>query len=159
MLSLIFFIAFPFLIWKAWQNHQAAKASVDWPTTTGTITKVERVKRLFRSFPKVAYSYSVDGKPYGAERISFATGYRPKDVEAILNRYAVGQSVPVAYAPGKPAEGVLETGANAQTTSSIRMLIILFLLLLGLNIAQYFLKAANASKEQRRVYSGESARP
>lgn len=138
MFSLIFFIAFPFLIWKAWQNHQTALASTAWPTTTGTITKVERFKQLFRSLPRVGYSYSVDGKAYNSERISFATGYRPRDVDEILNRYTVGQSVPVSYLLSKPTEAVLEPGSNRQVTSSIRLLIICFVLLLIVNVVRFY---------------------
>ncbi len=140
MFSLIFLVAFPFLLWKAWQNHQTAKASSTWPTTTGTITKVERYKRLFRSLPRVGYNYSVEGKAYDSERLSFATGYRPKEVEEILGRYSVGQSVPVSYLPAKPTEAVLEPGSNRQVTSSIRMLIICFVLLVLVNVAQFYLK-------------------
>lgn len=142
MFSLIFFIAFPFLLWKAWQNHQTAKASTAWLTTTGTITKVERFKRLFRSLPRVGYSYLVDGKSYESERISFATGYRPREVDAVLNRYSAGQSVPVFYSPSNANEAVLEPGSNRQVTASIRMLMICFILLIIVNIAQFYLRAA-----------------
>jgi len=140
MFSLIFLIAFPFLMWKAWQNHLAAKASLACPTTTGTITKVERFKRLFRWLPRIAYSYSVEGKPYSSERISFASAYRPKDVEAVLNRYAVGQTVPVRYSGNNPTEAVLEPGSNRQVTAQIRMLVICFVLLVIVNVAQFYLK-------------------
>jgi len=158
VLALIFFIAFPFLLWKAWQTHVTAKASVGWPTTTATITKVERFKRLFRALPRVGYSYSVDGKPFASERISFAAGYRAKEVDAVLSRYAVGQSVPVFYAPGKPTEAVLEPGSNKQVTAPIRMLIICFVLLLVLNIAQFYLKRAEENGNAGRVYGNESDR-
>ena len=139
MFSLIFFLAFPFLLWKAWQNHQTAKASTAWPTTIGTITKVERYKRLFRWLPRIGYSYSVDGKNYDSEHLSFATGYRPKEVDEILSRYSVGQSVPVSYLPAKPSEAVLEPGSNRQVTSSIRMLIICFVLLVIVNVARIYM--------------------
>ncbi len=160
MFSLIFLIAFPFLLWKAWQNHQTAKASVGWPITTGTITKVERFKRLFRSLPRVAYTYSVDGKSYDSQRISFATGYRPKDVDTVLSRYAVGQSVPVSYSSVKPTKAVLEPGSNRQVTASIRMLVICFVLLVIVNVAQFYLKSAEREVESRRVDGDEErARP
>ena len=93
MLALIFFIAFPFLLWKAVQTHQTAKASVNWPTTDGTITKVERFKRFFRWLPRVGYTYSVGDKNLASERISFVAGYRPKEVDEVLSRYTVGQTV------------------------------------------------------------------
>jgi len=140
MFSLIFFIAFPFLIWKAWQTHQTAKASLAWPTTTGTITKVERFKRLFRSLPRVVYAYSVDGKPYSSERISFAAGYRAKEVDAVLSRYAVGQTVPVSYSPNVPSEAVIEPGSGPHVTATMRTLLICFVLLVIVNVAQFFLK-------------------
>lgn len=139
MLSLIFLLAFPFLLWKAWQNHVTAKASTAWPTTTGTITKVERFKRFFRWLPRVGYTYSVDGKSYESERISFAAGYRPKEVDAVLSRYSVGQSVPVYYPPSQPTEAVLESGSGPQVTAPLRMLIICFVLLLVLNGARFYL--------------------
>ena len=138
MFSLIFFIAFPFLMWIEWKKHQTAKASVFWPTTTGTITKVERFKRLLRWLPRVAYSYSVDGKPYSSERISFAAGYRPKEVDAVLSRYSVGQTVPVSYSPTAPQEAVLEPGSGPHVTATMRILIICFVLLVIVNVVRFY---------------------
>ncbi len=158
MLALIFFIAFPFLLWKAWQTHQAAKASTAWPTTTGTITKVERFKRLFRWLPRVAYSYSVGEKNYASERISFVAGYRKKEVDEVLSRYTVGQSVEVYYPPEKPTDAVLQPGSNKQVTAPIRMLVICFIILLILNVAQYFLKQTEEQQNSRRTYGTESNR-
>lgn len=158
MFSLIFFIAFPFLFWKAKQNIQTAKASVAWPTTTATITKVERFKRLFRWLPRIGYTYSVAGKPYSSEHVSFATGYRPKEVEALLARYAVGQTAPVYYSPAQPALAVLEPGSNRQVTASLRMLIVCFVLLVIVNVAQFHIKAAEKRSETRRSPGIESNR-
>ncbi len=139
MLSLIFLLAFPFLLWKAWQTHQTALASASWPQTTGTIIKVERRKRLFRSYPEVSYRYSVGENAYGSGRISFASGYRPAEVDAVMERYSVGQNVPVYYAPEKPGEAVLEPGSNKQVTAPIRLLTICFVLLIILNVARFYL--------------------
>ncbi len=139
MFSLIFLLAFPFLLWKAWQNYQAAKASTAWPTTSGVITKVERYKRFFRWLPRVGFSYSVDGKNYVSGRISFAAGYRPKEVDAVLGRYSVGQNVPVYYPPEKPTEAVLEPGSGPQVTAPLRLLIVCFVLLVIVNTARFYL--------------------
>lgn len=138
MLSLIFLVAFPFLIWKAWQTHQTAKASASWPTTSGTVRTVERFKRLFRSLPRVVYTYSVDGKDYTSERISFASGYRAKEVDAVLSRYSAGQTVPVHYQPERPSEAVLEPGSGPHVTAQIRILVICFVLIVVLNVARFF---------------------
>ncbi|MEO5721122.1 MAG: DUF3592 domain-containing protein [Chthoniobacterales bacterium] len=158
MLALIFFIAFPFLLWKAWQTHQTAKASAAWPTTEGTITKVERFKRLFRSLPRVAYTYSVGEKNYASERISFVAGYRPKEVDEVLSRYTVGQTVPVYYPPERPTEAVLQPGSNKQVTAPIRMLAICFVLLVLLNVAQFILKNAEERENPRRPENSASDR-
>jgi hypothetical protein len=64
MLALIFLLAFPFALWKAWKNIQMAKASTGWPMVSGTVTASERAKVMFRKQPRVSYSYSVEGTPF-----------------------------------------------------------------------------------------------
>lgn len=146
MLSLIFLIAFPFALWKAWQNIQLAKASTGWPTVTGTITTSERAKVMFRKQPRVTYSYSVNGSPFIGNRISFAGGYPPKETDAILSRYPVGREVVVAHAPDKPAEATLETGSNRQVTAQLRILLIFFVLIILLNVLNFYLKQRDKQK-------------
>lgn len=140
MLSLIFLIAFPFALWKAWQNVQMAKASTSWPTVSGTVTASERAKVMFRKQPRVTYSYSVNGTPFSGNRISFAGGYPPKEMDAILSRYSVGRTVVVSHAPDKPAEATLETGSNRQVTAQLRVLLIFFVLIILLNVLNFYLK-------------------
>lgn len=140
MLALIFLIIFPFAVWKAWKNIQMAKASTAWPTTTGKIIAAESVKVTFRRQPRVTYSYSVNGAPHTSQRISFAAGYPPKETDAILGRYPVGSEIPVAYAPDNPAEATLETGSNKQVTAQFRMLVICFVLIVVVNILNFFLR-------------------
>lgn len=148
MLAWIFLIVFPFAAWKAWQNIQMAKASTAWPTTTGRITAAEIAKVMFRKQPRVTYSYSVNGRPYTSQRISFAGGYPPKETDAILSRYPVGSEIPVAYAPDKPAEATLETGANKQVTAQLRILLIFFVVIIAMNILNYYLKSLNQETRQ-----------
>jgi hypothetical protein len=158
MLSLIFLVVFPFAVWKAWQNVQMAKASTAWPTTTGKITSAEVAKVMFRRQPRITYSYSVNGTPFSFQRISFAGGYRPKETDEILGRYPVGSDVTVSYAPDKPAEATLETGANKQVTAQLRMLLIFFVLIVLLNVFNFWLRTVN--KETRspiRTYGAVAA--
>jgi hypothetical protein len=143
MLTLIFLIAFPFALWNAWKNIQMAKASTGWPTTNGTVTASERAKVMFRKQPRVTYSYSVNGAPFTGNRISFAGGYPPKETDAILARFPVGQEVVVSYAPDKPAEATLETGSNRQVTAQLRILLILFVVIILVNILSFYLKHLN----------------
>ena len=148
MLSLIFLIVFPFAAWKAWKNIQMARASTSWPTTAGNVVASECVKVMFRKQPRVTYSYAVNGTAYSSQRISFAGGYRPKETDAILARYPVGSEISVSYAPDKPAESTLETGANKQVTAQLRMLLIFFVVIVLLNILTYYLRGLNT--ENRR---------
>src|SRR4051794_5461716 len=119
MLALIFLIVFPFALYKAWKNVQMAKASVNWPTTTGKIATSEIKKVMFRRQPQITYTYSANDKPYTSRRVSFAGGYKPKEVDSILARYPVGSDVIVAHDPQNPAEATLETGANKQVTAQV----------------------------------------
>ena len=143
MLTLIFLIAFPFALWKAWKNIQMAKASTAWPTVNGAVTASERAKVMFRKQPRVTYSYSVNGAPLTGQRISFAGGHPPRETDAILNRYPVGQEVVVAYAPDNPAEATLETGSNRQVTAQLRILLICFVLIVLVNVLSFCVKHLN----------------
>ena len=153
MLALIFLIIFPFALYKAWQNVQTAKASTSWPTTTGRVTASDTVKVMFRRQPRITYSYSVNGAPFSSQRVSFAGGYRPKDVDPILARYPVGSEVTVAHDPQKSAEATLETGANKQVTAQVRILLICFFLIIAMNILSYYVRSLNRrSSSPSRTY-------
>ena len=153
MLTLLFLIVFPFALYKAWKNVQMAKASVYWPTTTGTITASQIKKVVFRRQPQITYSYSVNGAPFTSQRVSFAGGHKPKEVDPILARYPVGSEVTVAHDPQNPAEATLETGANKQVTAQLRVLLICFVLIVAVNILSYFIKDLNRkSRSPGRTY-------
>jgi hypothetical protein len=141
MLSLIFLIAFPFAIWNARKTIQRAKESAAWPSTTGTITASGTKKVMFRSQPRVAYSYAVNGTSYVSERISFAAGVPPKETESVVARYPVGKEVNVHYAPEKPSDAVLEPGTNRHVTAQFRLLITCFVIIIVVNIGLYFLRS------------------
>jgi hypothetical protein len=144
MLTLIFLIAFPFAIWNAWRTIQRAKESVAWPGATGTITASGTKKVMFRSQPRIAYSYVVNGTSYTGERISFAAGVPPKETETVLARYPVGKEVTVHFAPEKPSEAVLEPGANRNVTAQLRLLITCFVIIVLVHIGLYYLRSTDA---------------
>ncbi len=143
MLQLIFLIVFPFAVWKAWKNIQLAKASTSWPTVEGTIKTSETAKVMFRKQPRVTYSYSVNGASFTGNRISFAAGHPPKETDAILSRYPVGQQVAVAHAPEDPAQATLETGSNRQVTAEMRLLLICLVVIILSNVLYFYVKRQN----------------
>jgi hypothetical protein len=144
MLTLIFLIVFPFAFWNAWKTIERAKASVNWPSTTGTITASGTKKAMFRSQPRIAYSYEVNGTAFSSERISFAPGVPPKETEAIVARYPVGKTVAVQYSPEKPSEAVLESGATKNVRAQFRFLVTCFIIIIVVNVGLYFLRSLEA---------------
>ena len=153
MLTLLFLIVFPFAIYKAWKNVQLAKASMNWPTTAGRIMASDVKKVVFRRQPQISYSYSVNGSPFTSQRVSFAGGYKPKEVDPVLARYPMGAEVVVAYDPHNPAEAALETGVNKQITAQVRVLLVCFVLIVAVNILSYYVKTLNRKSEPpRRTY-------
>ena len=157
MLQLIFLIFFPFAVYKAWKNVQLAKVSTHWPTTTGKITAAETVKVMFRRQPRVTYTYSVNDRPFASQRISFAGGYRPKETDAILTRYPIGNEVAVSYSPENPAEATLETGATKQVRSQLNILLLLFAIVVVLNIITYYVKSLDEKRRPpARTYGAAS---
>jgi hypothetical protein len=143
VLALIFLIVFPFALYKAWKNVQVAKASTAWPTTTGKVTASEITKVMLRRQPRITYSYSVNGTPFTSQRVSFAGGYKPKEVDPVLARYPVGSEVTVAHDPRNPAEATLETGANKQVKAQVRILLVCFILIIAVNILSYYMRGLN----------------
>jgi len=140
MLALIFLIIFPFALYKAMQNVKMAKASTNWPTATGTVTASGIKKVVFRRQPQIAYTYSVNGTLFTSQRVSFAGGYKSKEVDPILARYPVGAQVAVAHDPQNPAEATLETGSNKQVTAQVRVLWICFILIVIVNILSFLVR-------------------
>jgi hypothetical protein len=90
----------------------------------------------------------VNGTPFSGNRISFASGYPPKETGAILSRYPVGQEVKVAHEPGNPAQATLETGSNRQVTAEMRLLLICLVVIIVSNILYFYLK--RQTQETRR---------
>jgi hypothetical protein len=160
MLTLIFLVVFPFALYKAWKNVQMAKASTSWPTTIGKITASDIRKVMFRRQPQITYSYAVNGTPYTSQRVSFAGGYKPKEVDPVLARYSVDSEVTIAHDPQTPAEATLETGANKQVTAQLRILLICFVLVVAVNILSYYVKGLNKkSGPPIRTYGWETVGP
>jgi len=87
-----------------------------WPTTMARITKSEvRVDHgnledvtSVVNVPVVEYEFTVGGKVYNGSRVNAVDDKNNRDVQARLDRYPAGATVPVYYKPDDPAEAVLE---------------------------------------------------
>jgi hypothetical protein len=150
MLSLICLIAFPFLFWSTWKTIQKAKASAQWPGVPGTVTASAMKKRAWQNVSEVLYSYRVEGRDYTGKNVNFTPGLRGKAGQDLVQRYPVGAAVTVYHAPRDAAVSVLEPGPNPYLYAILRMYVVLFLMLVGVNVALYFvdkLKPANDADE------------
>ena len=55
----------------------------------------------------------------------------------------------VAYAPDNPGEATLETGSNRQVTAQMRILLICFVLIVFLNVLNFYLSRLNKERGHR----------
>lgn len=117
--------------YDAYRTYQAR----GWPTADAEIlsSDVERVfvgrrKGGHAWFPRIRYSYTVEGRTYSGSRVGVAEdsllvrfkfdsgGYNHKNATAIANRYPVGAQVAVKYNPEHHEEAVLDANMSATTT-------------------------------------------
>jgi uncharacterized protein DUF3592/Sel1 repeat-containing protein len=152
MLTLIVLIVFPFIILQAWKNVRAAKKSMTWLSVSGVVTSAERGKAVWRTQPRVTYSYSVNGVSYDGKRVSFAAMVPSRETDPTLSRYPVGQAVTVRYAPNDPAQSVLEPGATRHVVAPMRGLIIIFAVLILVNIGGVAVKRLEPAKPHLHTY-------
>ncbi|HTX20837.1 MAG TPA: DUF3592 domain-containing protein [Candidatus Aquilonibacter sp.] len=92
-----------------------------WPVTDGIVQTAEMKSNIDNHghtthSADVTYSYQVAGTSYTGDKVS--TGEMSSSVayaQGILNRYPVGKTVTVHYAPDDPSDAVLETGIHGGT--------------------------------------------
>ncbi len=106
-------------------NLRDASASSGWPTADGRVlsSRVERSRGSsdsrdsYRYSPAIRYSYSVDGKQYTGDRVSFRDDHygRREKAQRIVDEYATGSSVPVRFKPDDPSQAVLEADYDWST--------------------------------------------
>lgn len=123
-----------------------------WPSVSGVVTSAERAKTGWRTQPRVAYSYSVNGVSYDGKRVSFAAMVPSRETDPTLSRYPVGQAVTVRYAPNDPAQSVLEPGATRRVVAPMRSLIIIFAVLILVNIGLVAVKRLEPAKPHLHTY-------
>jgi hypothetical protein len=122
-MPLLILLAGAFVSYLGAQELMRARASLEWPTTDGTITIAEVERRSttgeFGSLshhPNVQYRYEVDGREYRGTRVAYGDHGTsdPQDARTIVDRYPVSSAVRVFYMSGNPGTSLLEPGANGQ---------------------------------------------
>ncbi|MDD4205780.1 MAG: DUF3592 domain-containing protein [Candidatus Delongbacteria bacterium] len=120
----LIFVAVGFgLFWKGSSDMEMAKKSETWPTVEGKILSSEVVRKTSSSsnggssttyHAEVEYEYTIDGKRYFSDRVSFGQ-YGSSDrghAAGIVNIYSPGETATVYYNPEDYNLAVLETGAG-----------------------------------------------
>jgi len=113
-----------------------ASASKNWPTTQGVVTSsfaepftaFEKEDSEDESetaqhaiyYPKIEYTYSVDGKSYTSDRLGYARPFPKEEKQEaleVLTPYPVGSDVAVHYRPSSPDFALLNPGIDRAVLS------------------------------------------
>jgi len=114
-----------------------AYASVNWPTTTGTITKSEVSGISDEYRPSISYEYSVNGKEYLSWEITtqqWNESMHKHRAEEIVAEYPVGSTVKVYYQEKNPSISYLVIGVSV-TNRVLSIFFILGLIASGIWVA------------------------
>ena len=107
-------------IWKGQESLYRGEASEDWPAAEAHITESgwrTRVGDSSDMYPHVKYDYTVEGKQYSSDRLTYASSEElPKH---FLDEFPVGATVPVYYDPASPQTSVLITGSTSWHSGTI----------------------------------------
>jgi hypothetical protein len=120
-------------VWLA----QAIRAK-SWPVAKGMVVSSEIVAYSHPNNstygPEIIYQYHVDGRRYRSGRISLfgpaQCAWRTRGMHRLIERYAVGTTIEVHYAPNDPANALLEPGLNLSACVVTAFAILLLGLLL-----------------------------
>ena len=109
-----------------------------WPSVEGRITSgyvaTQRGsgRNRTRYFPRIEYSYSVEGRTYSNHYIwltSSGSFSREDGARRVLRTYPVGSIVPVFYAPADPQRSALKVEGES---GALAILVVVGLVLMGL---------------------------
>jgi len=113
----------------------------DWPVTDGVIQSAQ--KKFHRDdndgngtySAEVTYTYQVAGVNYDGNKIAIGQmSSSAAYAQGVLNRYPIGKTISVHYAPDNPTDAVLETGVHGG--SWIGLVVGTFFTLFGLMFLQ-----------------------
>ena len=110
--SIIVIIAMLVMGWYSGRGIALLATSSYWTSTQGVIvvSKIGRSSRGLSEFPRIEYSYKVNGVRYIGNEIDF--GQWSYDIPHYLSLYPVGRSVSVYYDPAAPKDAVLSKSGS-----------------------------------------------
>ncbi len=108
------------LSYWGWTILQDARASANWPSVQGQITQSvieeSRDEDGTSYGAEIRYEYVVNDQQYTGDVVNFGEySGNYSHAEEIVNRYTVGQSVPVYYDPAEVTTAVLEPGVSTSS--------------------------------------------
>lgn len=115
-----------------------AKASANWPSVTGMLTKSQVGDRgAGRYFADVAYTYRIGASEFVGSKVRASDGdYNIRDgAVQMIRGLAVGQPVTVYYDPSNPRKALLRPGAGFQEYA----LLFVPLMMFGIGVGAFWL--------------------
>ena len=121
ILGAVFFaIGLALVVFWGLPTSEMARASQHWPTVTGVIKSSEVItsrddEGTTMYQPEVSFAYKVDGREYVSSTIRIGATWSSSSsggARKTVNKYQVGSSAKVAYAPEDPSIGVVEPGVS-----------------------------------------------
>ena len=110
------FLVGVWLTWRAFAPRINSLAAQGWPVTDGEVLEIDLGEEFLRTatgkigtgfFPFVRYSYSVAGKTFENDRITFAKGSLDFITASnVRDEFKVGGKVKVHYNPAQPEQSV-----------------------------------------------------
>jgi hypothetical protein len=111
------FLVGGWLTWRAFAPRFNSRSAQGWPVTEGEVLEVDLGEEFLRTatgkigtgfFPFVRYGYSVGGRTFENDRITFAKGSLDFITASnVRDEFKVGGKVKVHYNPTQPEQSVL----------------------------------------------------
>jgi len=130
-----------YLLVRGARDIGEAMASTSWPTAQGTIVESRVVatgKRgggTFNYYPKVIYTYTVNGKEYTGDEVYPHLFWSQGPSLRVVEAYPFGSMKTVHYSPNQPEEAMLEPGLRLGVfqQSVLATLVLSMAILFGIN--------------------------
>lgn len=93
-----------------WSIIARKNKTLKWPTTEGRIDEYDSGEKEGELFPRIIFSYTVNGRNYKTPMSHSGSTPPPEFVIIYAEKYPVGTNVKVYYDPEHPENATLEPG-------------------------------------------------